>query len=96
MANAIVDAANLALKAANFLAPGNPFQEFGKLDLLDTNRTMNLQNRAPTVSNPNFTGPAGATSITVNTGVGDKVAIAKEIADLLSLNQRRTGSALAR
>jgi hypothetical protein len=96
MANAIVDAANLVIKAGNFLAPGNPFQEFGKLDLLDTSRTMNLQNRAPTVSNPNFTGPAGATSITVNTGVGDKVAIAKEIADLLSLNQRRTGSALAR
>ena len=96
MANAIVDAANLALKAANFLAPGNPFQPFGKLDLLDTSRTMNIQNKAPSIANPNFTGPAGATSITVNTGVGDKVAIAKEIADLLSLNQRRTGSALAR
>ena len=96
MGNAIIDAGNLLIKLGNLAAPGNPFQEFGKLDYFNVDRTMNIQNKAPTIANPNFTGPAGATSITVNTGVGDKVAIAKEIADLLSLNQRRTGSALAR
>ena len=96
MGNAIIDAGNLLIKLGNLAAPGNPFQEFGKLDYFNVDRTMNIQNKAPSIANPNFTGPAGATSITVNTGVGDKVAIAKEIADLLSLNQRRTGSALAR
>jgi hypothetical protein len=96
MANAIVDAANLAVKAANLLAPGSPFAELPQIGYFDVNRTMNLQNGAPTVANPSNYKDVGVTSITVNTGVGDKVAIAKEIADLLSLNQRRTGSALAR
>ena len=100
MANAIIDAANIALKFGNFLGSavgkGNIFQEFGKLDLLNTSRTMNIQNKAPTIANPSNYKDVGVTSITVNTGVGDKVAIAKEIADLLSLNQRRTGSAMAR
>jgi hypothetical protein len=95
MANAITDAANLAVKAANLLAPGKPFAELGKIDYFDVNRTMNIQNKAPTIANPSNYKDVGVTSITVNTGVGDKVAIAKEIADLLSLNQRRTGNTLA-
>ena len=98
MANAVVDAGNLVLKVGNFLSPGNPFQEFGKLDYFSMSRTTEVGNygRAPTVAQPNNYKDVGVTSITVNTGVGDKVAIAKEIADLLSLNQRRTGSALVR
>jgi hypothetical protein len=94
MANAIVDAGNLVLKVGNLLAPGKPFQEFAKLDYFNVDRTMKIQNKAPTIANPSNYKDVGVTSITVNTGVGDKVAIAKEIADLLSLNQRRTGSAM--
>ena len=96
MGNAIIDAGNLLVKLGNLASPGNPFQEFGKLDYFNVDRTMNIQNKAPTIANPSNYKDVGVTSITVNTGVGDKVAIAKEIADLLSLNQRRTGSAMVR
>ena len=96
MANAIVDAANLALKAANLLAPGKPFAELQKLDYFNVDRTMNIQNKAPTIANPSNYKDVGVPSITVNTGVGDPVAIGKQVADVLSAYQRRTGNALAR
>ena len=96
MANAIVDAANLALKAANLLAPGKPFAELQKLDYFNVDRTLNIQNGVPTVANPSNYKDVGVPSITVNTGVGDPVAIGKQVADVLSAYQRRTGNALAR
>jgi len=96
MANAVVDAGNLVIKAGNLLSPGKPFQEFGKLDYLSVNRTMNIQNKAPTIANPSNYKDVGVPSVTVNTGVGDPVAIGKQVADVLSAYQRRTGNALAR
>jgi hypothetical protein len=56
---------------------------------------MNIQNRAPTVANPSNYKDVGVPSITVNTGVGDPVAIGKQVADVLSAYQRRTGNTLA-
>lgn len=96
MANAVVDAGNLVIKAGNLLAPGKPFQEFGKLDYLSVNRTMSIQNKAPTIANPSNYKDVGVPSVTVNTGVGDPVAIGKQVADVLNAYQRRTGNALAR
>ncbi len=96
MANAVVDAGNLVIKAGNLLSPGKPFQEFGKLDYLSVNRTMSIQNKAPTIANPSNYKDVGVPSVTVNTGVGDPVAIGKQVADVLSAYQRRTGNALAR
>jgi hypothetical protein len=66
------------------------------LDYFSVNRTMAIQNRAPTVANPSNYKDVGVPSITVNTGVGDPIAIGKEISELLSLYQRRTGTAKAR
>jgi len=96
MANAVVDAGNLVIKAGNLLSPGNPFQEFGKLDYLSVNRTMSIQNKAPTIANPSNYKDVGVPLVTVNTGVGDPVAIGKQVADVLNAYQRRTGNALAR
>jgi len=92
MANAIVDAGNLVLKAGNLLAPGKPFQEFAKLDYLSVNRTMDIQNRAPTVANPSNYKDVGVPSITVNTGVGDPVAIGREVQRVLNQYGSRLGS----
>jgi hypothetical protein len=96
MGNAIIDAGNLLIKLGNLAAPGNPFQEFGKLDYFNVDRTMNIQNKAPTIANPSNYKDVGVPSVTVNTGVGDPVAIGKQVADVLSAYQRRTGNALAR
>jgi len=96
MANAVVDAGNLVIKAGNLLSPGKPFQEFGKLDYLNVDRTMKIQNKAPTIANPSNYKDVGVPSVIVNTGVGDPVAIGKQVADVLSAYQRRTGNALAR
>jgi len=101
MANAIIDAANIALKFGNFLGSavgkGNIFQEFGKLDYLSMSRTTQVGNygRAPTVANPSNYKDVSVPSITVNTGIGDPVAIGKQVADVLSAYQRRTGNTLA-
>jgi len=95
MANAIVDAANLAVKAANLLAPGSPFAQLPQIGYFDVNRTLNIQNKAPTIANPSNYKDVGVPSITVNTGVGDPVAIGKQVADVLMAYQRRTGNTLA-
>jgi hypothetical protein len=92
MANAIVDAANLAVKAANLLAPGTPFAEFGKIGYFDVNRTLNIQNGVPTVANPSNYKDVGVPSVTVNTGVGDPVAIGREVQRVLNQYGSRVGS----
>jgi hypothetical protein len=94
MANAIVDAGNLVIKAGNLLSPGNPFQEFGKLDYLSVNRTMNIQNKAPTIANPSNYKDVGVPSVTVNTGVGDPVAIGREVQRVLNQYGSRVGSSV--
>ena len=94
MANAITDAANLAVKAANLLAPGKPFAELGKIDYFDVNRTMNIQNKAPTIANPSNYKDVGVPSITVNTGVGDPVAIGREVQRVLNQYGSRVGSSV--
>ena len=95
MGNAIIDAGNLLVKLGNLASPGNPFQEFGKLDYFNVDRTMKIQNKAPTIANPSNYKDVGVPSVTVNTGVGDPVAIGKQVADVLSAYQRRTGNTLA-
>jgi hypothetical protein len=92
MANAIVDAGNLVIKAGNLLSPGNPFQEFGKLDYLSVNRTMSIQNKAPTIANPSNYKDVGVPSVTVNAGVGDPVAIGREVQRVLNQYGSRLGS----
>ena len=92
MANAIIDAGNLVLKVGNVLSPGNPFQEFGKLDYLSVNRTMSIQNKAPTIANPSNYKDVGVPSVTVNTGVGDPVAIGREVQRVLNQYGSRLGS----
>jgi hypothetical protein len=96
MGNAIIDAGNLLVKLGNLAVPGNPFASMKNLDYFSVNRTMGIQNRAPTVANPSNYKDVGVPSITVNTGVGDPIAIGKEISELLSLYQRRNGTAKAR
>ncbi len=95
MGNAIIDAGNLLIKLGNLALPGNPFAEMANLDYFSVNRTMNIQNGAPTVANPSNYKDVGVPSIVVNTGVGDPVAIGKQVADVLSAYQRRTGNTLA-
>jgi hypothetical protein len=92
MANAIIDAGNLVIKAGNLLSPGNPFQEFGKLDYLSVNRTMSIQNKAPTIANPSNYKDVGVPSVTVNAGVGDPVAIGREVQRVLNQYGSRLGS----
>lgn len=95
MGNAIIDAGNLLIKLGNLALPGNPFASMKNLDYFSVNRTMNIQNGAPTVANPSNYKDVGVPSIVVNTGVGDPVAIGKQVADVLSAYQRRTGNTLA-
>ena len=92
MANAIVDAGNLVLKVGNLLSPGKPFQEFAKLDYFNVDRTMSIQNKAPTIANPSNYKDVGVPSVTVNTGVGDPVAIGREVQRVLNQYGSRLGS----
>jgi len=67
------------------------------LSYFSMGRTTEVGNygRAPTLANPSNYKDVGVPSITVNTGVGDPVAIGKQVADVLSAYQRRTGNTLA-
>ena len=94
MGNAIIDAGNLLVKLGNLASPGNPFQEFGKLDYFNVDRTMNIQNKAPTLANPSNYKDVGVPSITVNTGVGDPVAIGREVQRVLTQYGSRVGSSV--
>ena len=94
MGNAIIDAGNLLIKLGNLASPGNPFQEFGKLDYFNVDRTMNIQNKAPTIANPSNYKDVGVPSITVNTGVGDPVAIGREVQRVLTQYGSRVGSSV--
>jgi hypothetical protein len=94
MGNAIIDAGNLLVKLGNLASPGNPFQEFGKLDYFNVDRTMNIQNKAPTIANPSNYKDVGVPSITVNTGVGDPVAIGREVQRVLTQYGSRVGSSV--
>ena len=94
MGNAIIDAGNLLIKLGNLASPGNPFQEFGKLDYFNVDRTMNIQNKAPTIANPSNYKDVGVPSITVNTGVGDPVAIGREVQRVLNQYGSRVGSSV--
>ena len=93
MGNAIIDAGNLLVKLGNLAVPGNPFASMKNLDYFSVNRTMDIQNRAPTVANPSNYKDVGVPSITVNTGVGDPVAIGREISRTLDTYFSRTGNA---
>jgi hypothetical protein len=93
MGNAIIDAGNLLVKLGNLALPGNPFASMKNLDYFSVNRTMDIQNRAPTVANPSNYKDVGVPSITVNTGVGDPVAIGREISRTLDTYFSRTGNA---
>lgn len=97
MANAIIDAGNLLIKVGNLALPGNPLGKIANIDYFSMSRTTQVGNygRAPTVAQPNNYKDVGVPSITVNTGVGDPVAIGKQVADVLSAYQRRTGNTLA-
>jgi hypothetical protein len=97
MGNAIIDAGNLLIKLGNLAVPGNPFAEMANLDYFSMSRSTQVGNygRAPTVANPSNYKDVGVPSITVNTGIGDPVAIGKQVADVLSAYQRRTGNTLA-
>ena len=92
MGNAIIDAGNLLIKLGNLALPGNPFASMKNLDYFSVNRTMNIQNRAPTVANPSNYKDVGVPSITVNTGVGDPVAIGREVQRVLNQYGSRVGS----
>jgi hypothetical protein len=94
MGNAIIDAGNLLVKLGNLASPGNPFQEFGKLDYFNVDRTMNIQNKAPTIANPSNYKDVGVPSVTVNTGVGDPVAIGREVQRVLNQYGSRVGSSV--
>jgi hypothetical protein len=92
MGNAIIDAGNLLVKLGNLALPGNPFASMKNLDYFSVNRTMDIQNRAPTVANPSNYKDVGVPSVTVNTGVGDPVAIGREVQRVLNQYGSRLGS----
>jgi hypothetical protein len=92
MGNAIIDAGNLLIKLGNLALPGNPFASMKNLDYFSVNRTMDIQNRAPTVANPSNYKDVGVPSVTVNTGVGDPVAIGREVQRVLNQYGSRLGS----
>jgi len=92
MGNAIIDAGNLLIKLGNLALPGNPFASMANLDYFSVNRTLNIQNGAPTVANPSNYKDVGVPSIVVNTGVGDPVAIGREVQRVLNQYGSRLGS----
>jgi hypothetical protein len=97
MYNTAAEAMNGLAKLGNFatrnLGLGNQFGSVGTMDFLNMSRNTTS---APSVVNPSNYKDYGAPSITVQTGVGDPVAIGKAVSDVLNAYQRRTGSALAR
>jgi hypothetical protein len=97
--NAFIGMYNVAAKAVNGLArlgniitPGDMFGTVAEMDYLKMDRNTTS---APSINERNYK-TYGIPSITVNTGVGDKVAIGKEVADVLNAYNRRTGNTLAR
>lgn len=98
MYNVVAKAMNGLAKLGNIALPGNPFGTFKEMDYLSMSRTSNMSQGPAPIKRTDASGNSGmgATSITVNTGVGDPVAIGKAVSDALNAYNRRTGNALAR
>lgn len=95
MNNAVAEAMNGLASIGNFVTKklgfGNQFGNFGKMDLLDMGRNST---KAPSVNPSNYK-DYGVPSITVQTGVGDPVAIGKAVSEVLNAYNRRTGNTMA-
>ena len=92
MANGFIKVINLIIKGINLVKPGKDIPSLGEISIGQMN--------APSVDTPSTSigniGRAGAAergvNITVNTGVGDPVAVGKGVVDALNAYKARTGS----
>ena len=92
MYNTAAKAVNGLARLGNIITPGDIFGTVDTMAYLDMSRNSP---KAPSVNPSNYK-DYGAPSITVNTGVGDPVAIGKAVSDVLTAYNRRTGNTLAR
>lgn len=93
MYNVVAKAMNGLAKLGNIALPGNPFGTFKEMGYLSMSRTSNMSQGPTPINRTDASGNSGmgATSITVNTGVGDPVAIGKSVVDALQAYQNRSG-----
>ena len=92
MANGFIKVINLIIKGINLVKTGKDIPSLGEISIGRMN--------APSVDTPSMSidniGRAGAAdrgvNITVNTGVGDPVAVGKGVVDALNAYKARTGS----
>jgi len=104
IANAFIGMYNTVLKAINGLAKignigaslfgiTNPFGTITELSYMNMSRASSMSNGPAAINRTDISGMSGmgATNITVNTGVGDPVAIGKSVVDALQAYQNRSG-----
>jgi hypothetical protein len=98
MYNSIASTMNLLAGAGNFVTSafglGDQFSKMPILGFANMSRASDFANARPAAINrTDASGMSGmgATSITVNTGVGDPVAIGKSVVDALQAYQNRSG-----
>lgn len=96
MYNSIAETANLLAGAGNFVTRGLGFgDQLSTMPIASFLSMSHNETKAPSVNASNYK-DYGIPSITVQTGVGDPVAIGKAVSDALNAYQRRTGNTLAK
>jgi hypothetical protein len=91
--NGLASLGNLATKAIGL---GNVFGGYEQLGYFDMSRTSSMSNGPTPIKRTDASGNSGmGSTIVVNTGVGDPVAIGKAVSDVLNAYNRRTGNALS-
>jgi hypothetical protein len=100
LANSWVKAINLVIKGINLVKPGKDIAQLGEVKLgriseayggtsAGSFRAFESANAGPSMTAPEMTAGARSVSVTVNTGVGDPVAIGKSVRQALDAYDRR-------
>lgn len=100
MVNGWIKAINLVIKGINLVKPGKDIGYLGEIKLPRIStayagssaadfRKFDQANAGPSLSAPEMTAGSKGVNITVNTGVGDPVAIGKSVAGVLDSYNRR-------
>lgn len=92
MYNTAAKAVNGLARLGNILTPGDMFGTISEIKYLKMDHNAPS---APSVVNPSNYKDYGVPSITVQTGIGDPVAIGKSVSEALNAYQRRTGTTMA-
>lgn len=100
LANSWVKAINLVIRGINLVKPGKDIAQLGEVKFgriseayggtsAGSFRAFESANAGPSMSAPEMTAGARSMSVTVNTGVGDPVAIGKSVRQALDAYDRR-------